>query len=234
MLVAAAGAVEVAGWFVGQNQRGFVHQSASDRHALLLPAGELRGLVAQPASQADALQRLSGTRFALFLRHRRVQHGKHYIVDGGRSGQSVESLKHKPDALVSNRRQLVVPHGRDVLAFEVDRSRLRFVQVADHVHEGRLPRPRGAHHRHELAALHAYGHAVQGVYRNFAEVVAIAKVARFDHIDDGTVYQLRPPPKAGPKAPVGRLALLLRISAVITWSPAFKSPCVISTLLPSE
>ena len=43
--VAAVGAVEVAGWLVGQHDRRVVGQGAGERDALLLAAGELRRIV---------------------------------------------------------------------------------------------------------------------------------------------------------------------------------------------
>ena len=52
--------VEIAGRFVGQHQFGLVDQGAGDGDALLLAAGKLAGMMAEPVAEADFLQRLHG------------------------------------------------------------------------------------------------------------------------------------------------------------------------------
>src|SRR5690606_21447894 len=54
----AGDAVEVAGGLVGQDDIRVVDQRSGDRHALLLPAGELVGPVIEPLGQADHLGEL--------------------------------------------------------------------------------------------------------------------------------------------------------------------------------
>src|SRR3712207_7071154 len=49
--------VEVAGGLVRPHDRRVAREGARDRHALLLPAGELRGPVAVAVPEADALER---------------------------------------------------------------------------------------------------------------------------------------------------------------------------------
>ena len=53
-LIAGLG-IELAGRFVGENQKRPFHQGASDGHPLLLTAGELVGVVLQAIAQADLL-----------------------------------------------------------------------------------------------------------------------------------------------------------------------------------
>ena len=53
----AAVAVERAGGFVGEDDLSAVHQRAGDGDALLLPAGELRGLVFGAVTEAKAGQK---------------------------------------------------------------------------------------------------------------------------------------------------------------------------------
>ena len=55
--LAGAGAVEVAGGLVGDEQVGVGHDRPRDRHALLLAARELPGIVVLAALQADDPQR---------------------------------------------------------------------------------------------------------------------------------------------------------------------------------
>ena len=48
---------------------GRMAQRAGDRHALLLAAGELRGIVALLVGEADHVEELGGARLGLGLRH---------------------------------------------------------------------------------------------------------------------------------------------------------------------
>ena len=54
-----AGAVEVAGRLVGQEQGRLGDQGAGDGDALLLPAGQLGRLVGQPVGEPQPLERLA-------------------------------------------------------------------------------------------------------------------------------------------------------------------------------
>ena len=56
--VAGAG-VEAAGGLVGEEQLRAHDEGARERHALLLAAGEVLGIVVQPLAQADALEHLA-------------------------------------------------------------------------------------------------------------------------------------------------------------------------------
>ena len=63
--LAAGARVEIARRLVGQQDRRLVGQRAGDGHALLLAAGELRGMVGRPRFQADLLQQLADALAAL-------------------------------------------------------------------------------------------------------------------------------------------------------------------------
>jgi hypothetical protein len=56
--VAAGGRVQVAGRLVGKQDRGIVGEGAGDGNALLLAAGQLRGIVVPAVGQADLLEQL--------------------------------------------------------------------------------------------------------------------------------------------------------------------------------
>ena len=53
----ARAAVEVAGWLVGEEQRGLIDERTGDGHALLLAAGELVRMMAGPSAQPDGFER---------------------------------------------------------------------------------------------------------------------------------------------------------------------------------
>ena len=51
-----AAGIQVAGWLVGQDDRGFVDQRPRDGDTLLLPAGKFTGQVIQTFAQTDRFQ----------------------------------------------------------------------------------------------------------------------------------------------------------------------------------
>ncbi len=59
--------VEVAGGFVGEQDGGFVGQSAGNGDALLLPAGEFAGEVACPGGEAERVKQVNGAFFGVVL-----------------------------------------------------------------------------------------------------------------------------------------------------------------------
>ena len=56
----AGAGVEVARRLVGQHDGRLVDERARDRHALLLPAGQLVGIVVIPLAETDAVERRHG------------------------------------------------------------------------------------------------------------------------------------------------------------------------------
>ena len=81
-LVAGA-RIEVAGRLVGQHQARLVDQRARDRDPLLLPAGELAGMVVQAVAQADPLQRGRRALAARARVHARVDQRQLHVLQRG-------------------------------------------------------------------------------------------------------------------------------------------------------
>ena len=54
--------IEAAGRLVGEEELGPHHERARERHALLLAAGKVLGIVVQPLRQADAAEHVPGKR----------------------------------------------------------------------------------------------------------------------------------------------------------------------------
>src|SRR5258708_21924193 len=52
--------IEIARGLVRKNQLGLIDERASDSHALLLAAGELRGKMCEAVTQAHAMERITG------------------------------------------------------------------------------------------------------------------------------------------------------------------------------
>src|SRR3546814_5700247 len=90
-------AVEVAGGLVADQQRRIGHDRAGDRHALLLAAGQLVGLVLRTVAKAHQLQRDLGVALAL----RRAQVGQQQrqfdVALRGEHRHQVVELEHEAD-----------------------------------------------------------------------------------------------------------------------------------------
>jgi hypothetical protein len=79
-------AVEVAGGFVGDDQRRVGHQCAGNGHALLLAAGELVGVVVHAVGQADHGQRRLHVAAALGAAQRGQQQRQLDVLEGVSTG----------------------------------------------------------------------------------------------------------------------------------------------------
>ena len=99
--------VERAGRLVGQDDPRVVHQRPRDRHALLLPAGELARLVVLASGQADRAQRLQRPLAALAAGVVGVQQRQLDVLRRAGARQQVELLEDEPDLPVADLRQLV-------------------------------------------------------------------------------------------------------------------------------
>ncbi len=91
----AGAAIEIAGGLVGKQHARAVHERARNRHALLLAAGKLRGVVFASRAESDRLQRFArsftGGGIALQLQR------QHHVLFGGKRGQQMKRLEHEAD-----------------------------------------------------------------------------------------------------------------------------------------
>ena len=126
---------------------GIVGQRPGQRHALLLPAGELRRLPVGELRQPDDRQQLLHPRGRLPGVHLLAPGPEGDVVGDGHVGEERVVLKDGVD---------VAPIGRDprdVLAVEQNPSGGGQLEARDHPQRGGLAAARGAEQREELAAL---------------------------------------------------------------------------------
>src|SRR6185503_6480715 len=98
--------VEIAGRLVGEQQRRVVHQRPRDGDALLLAAGELVRMVAEPVAETHGLQRLGGALPPIGSGGlARVEQRQLDVLDRGRARQQVEALEHEADLRVAHERE---------------------------------------------------------------------------------------------------------------------------------
>ena len=174
----ARGRVEVAGRLVGKEHGRPRDERATDRHALLLAARQLRGPVRAPVGQPH-LRDERVDPVVVRLRARELQRQGHVLLRR-QHRQQVEELEDEADVAAAQFRQLAVVHGRDVLAVDLHGPRRRAVEAGEQVHERRLARARRPHDRRELPAGDVDGHAAQRVDGGLALTVLALEVSGGD------------------------------------------------------
>jgi hypothetical protein len=91
--VLATGGIEVAGRFIGENERGPVDEGAGDSDALLFAAGELAGQGGGAEAEADAFEQGGDAGFAFGGRDADELERQLDIFGGGERWQQVKELK---------------------------------------------------------------------------------------------------------------------------------------------
>ncbi len=100
-----AGAIQVPGGFIRQDQQRIVDQGAGDGHALLLPAGELGRFMATAFLQPHPFEQLCRVLTAFGCRDAVEAHGEGNILRRVHAGDQVEGLKDKSHRLAAVDRQ---------------------------------------------------------------------------------------------------------------------------------
>ncbi len=165
--------IEVAGRFVGENQRWLLRQGAGDGGALLLAAGELGGKLVELALHADGGQVVDAPSPDLWgLERQDLERGLDVFERRERREEVVE-LEDEADLGGAKLRPRAFGHGRDALAVHHDAAGRRDVEGADQVQERRLATPRDAEHDHELVTRDPEVHVAQDVCDDFTRPVAL-------------------------------------------------------------
>src|SRR5579884_21147 len=89
-------AVQIAGWLVGDDQRGINYQSPGHGHALLLTTGELGGAMREPVRQTDLAEHLPRT-FKVRVTAAGNEKWQLDVFKRGESWNEVVRLKHHAD-----------------------------------------------------------------------------------------------------------------------------------------
>src|SRR5690606_22475892 len=173
-------AVEVAGGLVADQQGGVGDQGAGDRHALLLAAGELAGLVPGALGQTDQAQRHLGAPGPLGAAHLAQQQRQLDVLLRAQHRQQVVELEDEADVLGAPARQFAGLELVDALAVDADAAGGGRVQAADQVQQGGLARARRAHQGDEGTALDLEVDAVQHFHLLLAAGVVLGELPDLD------------------------------------------------------
>jgi hypothetical protein len=149
------GGVKVARGFIGQHQRGRVHQRTGNGHPLQLPAREgARHALAQPL-QAHLRQHLLHPRW---VGARGQQQRQRHVLGHSQVRQHMECLEHKAQLRAPPAGTGGFVQCGDVGAAHHHLSAFQWLQPRQRIEQGGLAHARLAQHRHHLARGHRQVH----------------------------------------------------------------------------
>src|SRR3989338_3205559 len=143
-------AVEVAGGFIRKNQARAVDQGARNRHALLLPPGNLVGHGVRLVFQADLAEHLMGAPLALLAFHAAVDQRQAHVFQPRQARPQIEGPETAADGAIAQQGQLVLAQFCDVAAIERVVAGAWLIEEAEDIHESRFARAGLAHDRDEF------------------------------------------------------------------------------------
>ena len=101
-------AIEIAGGLIREKKGRLIHQRPGDRDTLLLSSRKLGREVQHSLAEANEFERVLRSRLAFGPTDVRIESGQFHVLKGRCSRQQVKTLKHKPDFLIANVRELVL------------------------------------------------------------------------------------------------------------------------------
>jgi hypothetical protein len=173
------GGVEVAGGLVGQDEPRPQRQGPGDRHALLLAAGELGGVVVGAVGEPHGRKELAGPveragPAGQLQRHR-------HVLERGERGDQVVGLEHEADAVPAQARQRVLVEAGDLHAVQHDGAGGGPVEPGDEPEQRGLAAAGGPGDRHHLARVHVEAYAVEDRHCPPATAKPHHEVAHLEH-----------------------------------------------------
>src|SRR6185436_3354808 len=157
----AGARVEVAGRFVGEQDRRIDRQRARDRDALPLAAGELVGQMMQAVFELDQREQLARAFVDLLPRPAAQVQRQPHVLQRAQRRQQVEELEDEADLVAADAGQLVVAEAGERLAVDAHLAGGRAIEPADQVQQRRFAGARRSNDRDHLAARDGEGDAVE-------------------------------------------------------------------------
>ncbi len=149
---------EIAGRLVGEDQLGIVDQRARDRQPLLLATGELVGAAPGDLRQAEALDQRTPAPLPAARSARQARRNQHVLLAAQLLDQ-MKGLEDQADVSETRPRKRPRPLGCQLPAGDHDPTRIRAVEAAEEMKEGRLAAARAPEHGDHLARLHVEVHS---------------------------------------------------------------------------
>ncbi len=145
--------IEIAGRFVCEQNLRPRGERPRQRHALLLSAGKLRGVVMQAMSEPNLCQRLTGADRGL-VGYTGQFEGDRHIFQGRHCLDEVKGLQHDTDPAAAKAGQRILVHTGQLGAIHDHAAAACALDPSHHRHQRRLARPRWPEDGHGLAPLY--------------------------------------------------------------------------------
>jgi hypothetical protein len=149
--VEGGGAVEVASWFVGEDDERLVAERAGDRDPLPFAAGERRWQMLGAVGEPDLFQQLGGPAAGCTGRAPCQQRRDLDILHGGELVHQVEGLEDEADRVAAQPSERLLAQLIDAAPGQPHLPRRRPFQASQQVQQGRLAAAAWSHHRQSLA-----------------------------------------------------------------------------------
>src|ERR1019366_9296376 len=162
-----------------------------------------------------------------------VEQRQRNVLERAGAGQKIEALEHEAQAFAAQPRALGLAQAGDVGALKIIMPAARPVETAEHRHKRRLARPGRAHDGDEFAGVDREAHILQRMHVDVADMVCPLDVLEPDDRFRHGQCVGRWPRYYGRRGGAVFL-LLVRCSAMMTWSSAFSSPLTISVSVSSS
>ena len=156
--------IEVAGGFVGDDQRGIGGDGPGNAHPLLLSAGQLSGTMIQPARQAHQFQSGQHLLFSLGGGHWQQEQRQLDVFIRRQHWQQMIELEDEPHVAGSPGGELGLAHVGDELIGHLDPPLAGGVEAGNQVQQGRFARTRWTHQRQKLSLGHIQVEILQHVH----------------------------------------------------------------------
>jgi hypothetical protein len=137
-------AIQVAGWFVAEQQERLANQGAGNRDALFLAAREFRGAMIQPVREADLRQQLFGA-LDIIVRLVCDQRRRKHVFQHAALRQQAVVLKDEADLLIAKGGLLFFSQRKGVLPIERNRAGGWLIESAQDVKQRAFATARRPH-----------------------------------------------------------------------------------------
>ena len=151
--------VEVPGGLIGEENTGRPRDGPRERHALLLAAGELHGIVMAARGKPDLVEQRFGPCARIGRARELERHGD--VLDRGERLDQVIRLEHEADPVPAEAREGIFIQRAQIDAVHHDGATRRRVETGDEAEQRGLAAPRRAHDRDALASRDVEAHAIE-------------------------------------------------------------------------
>jgi hypothetical protein len=173
--------VELAGWFVGQQEPGPIGQSTGDSDPLLLAARQFVRAVTTALAEPDEVEQNARPFVALGNSRLGEPQRDLHVLGRSQDGNQPESLEDESDLVASDVDQAGFVHLGYVIPGEQNSSRRRPVEPTDDVEERGLPAPGAAVHGNQRTRGHSQIDVSQRNHGVGTERVLPGDALRFDN-----------------------------------------------------